>query len=211
MSKTPRTQHGWRWPVAGLLAGAAWGGVARAWMRYVSTDPEFSWSGTLAIVGMTTLAGTALGGVEALRRGGARSWRRLLAVPALLMFAGPGLIMLPTAVFGALALSGRGGRGLRPVAAVLALAPLSFFFLADESHPHSLWLTLAWYLVLCVGLAVGWLPVMLPRITAEPHPVPPKSQVEEDRLAVTLEADVEPVAAVDAVRDQGLPAVRRDG
>lgn len=36
--------------VVGLLLGLGWGVFARLWMRFISTDPEFSWSGTLFIV-----------------------------------------------------------------------------------------------------------------------------------------------------------------
>ena len=38
------------WPVvliAGLAGGLAWGVFARVWMRFISTDPQFTWNGTL--------------------------------------------------------------------------------------------------------------------------------------------------------------------
>ena len=35
---------------AGFLAGLLGGIIARAWMRWISTDPEFSWAGSLGIV-----------------------------------------------------------------------------------------------------------------------------------------------------------------
>ena len=42
-------------PVGGLMVGAvggaAFGAAFRVWMRFVSDDPAFSWSGTLIIIG----------------------------------------------------------------------------------------------------------------------------------------------------------------
>ena len=42
---------------AGLALGAGWGVLARVWLRMISTNPEFSWSGTLLIIGFSALAG----------------------------------------------------------------------------------------------------------------------------------------------------------
>jgi len=36
----------WAGPIAGLAVVV----VARAWMRWITVDPEFSWSGTIGIV-----------------------------------------------------------------------------------------------------------------------------------------------------------------
>ena len=50
------------WPVvliAGLAGGLAWGVFARVWMRFISTDPQFTWNGTLFIVIGFGLAGLA--------------------------------------------------------------------------------------------------------------------------------------------------------
>jgi hypothetical protein len=93
--------------LVGAAAGATYGTALRAWMRLVSDDPEFSWSGTLFIIGAFTvtfaLAGLVVGG----RR---RGWRALLVptrivaiVVSLSCFVGAGVLMLPTIVFGALA------------------------------------------------------------------------------------------------------------
>lgn len=83
----------------GAAAGAAWGVTARAWMRLVSTSHEFSWAGTLAIVGLATVLGTGVGLASAARRH--RGWRRglrLAVVPGLLLFVGQGLPLLPAFV-----------------------------------------------------------------------------------------------------------------
>ena len=61
----------------GVLCGAGWGVAARVWMRLISTDPTFTWSGTLFIVGASAFAGLGMGIVMAL--GGAceaSAWRR---------------------------------------------------------------------------------------------------------------------------------------
>ena len=42
--------------LTGAVAGVLWGVVARAWMRLISADHEFSWGGTLAIVAIFALS-----------------------------------------------------------------------------------------------------------------------------------------------------------
>jgi hypothetical protein len=97
------------WAVpAGTVLGLALGVVARLWMRLISDDPEFSWSGTLFIVIAFGVFGTGQGLAWAARHVG---WRRpgvtaarvLAVVLALPIFAGAGAIMLPTVYLGSLA------------------------------------------------------------------------------------------------------------
>src|SRR3954454_7152387 len=78
----------------GAAVGAAYGVALRAWMRLVSTDPDFTWSGTGYIVGAFTVLGAMVGLATAGRR---REWRwRLVAsrgvgiVLSLGCFAGAG-------------------------------------------------------------------------------------------------------------------------
>lgn len=52
---------------AGLAAGLAFGIAIRAWMRLVSTHPEFSWDGTGFIVGVFTILGLSAGVVTSVR------------------------------------------------------------------------------------------------------------------------------------------------
>ena len=157
-----RVPVSWWWVAFGLLAGTVCGVLARLWMRFISDDPEFSWEGTLLIVIAFALAGTSLALVDVLRRRGARAWRVLLAAPALLMFASPGMIMLPTALIGGFALSGRGPRWLRVAAGVLATAAaLAFTSAVEPEHPGAARVgAMPGFLLLCAALAAGWSLVM---------------------------------------------------
>ena len=106
--------------LTGLGLGLLWGVVARVFMRLLTTDPHFSWSGTLFIVGIGAVAGTCFGVVHAARVSGRRGWWRLAALPALVVFAGPGMLLLPAAVGFAMVL--RGGVVLRTAGVLLAAA-----------------------------------------------------------------------------------------
>jgi hypothetical protein len=91
-----------------LLGGLLWGVVARAWMRLVTADPEFTWSGTLFIVVAFTVAGGAQGAAWAVRQQGWPPWavaivRAVALVLALPLGSGAGIVMLPAIVTGSLA------------------------------------------------------------------------------------------------------------
>ena len=89
--------------VAGAALGTIWGTVMRLWMRFISTDPEFSWSGTIAIVVVSAFAGAMLGLARQRRaRGGAGWWR--LSLLALLPMGAGGSVMWPAVVLGAIGL-----------------------------------------------------------------------------------------------------------
>lgn len=82
--------------LVGLALGAVWGVAARGWMRLVSTSPEFSWAGTLAIVGAASVFGMlAAWSWRARHATGRRRWLRLVALPCLLLFAGQGAPFAP--------------------------------------------------------------------------------------------------------------------
>jgi hypothetical protein len=118
--------------VAGLLLGAgrgavlglAWGLSARIWMRAISNAPEFSWTGTLTILGLATCLGLGSGLLAAARRGGRKPWWALLGAPGILLFAGPGMVMLPAFLFGGLAFSAR-ARAWRLVGWLAVAAPVA--------------------------------------------------------------------------------------
>jgi hypothetical protein len=120
-----------RGPAGGALAGACWGVVARVFMRLLSDDPQFSWSGTLGILAVATVAGACVGLVHAARTSGRSRWWRLAALPALVLFAGPGSLLLPTTVGMAMVLRGR--PVVRTLGVVLAVVPL--VVLAGDEPP----------------------------------------------------------------------------
>ncbi|HSJ26722.1 MAG TPA: hypothetical protein VLB67_00810 [Acidimicrobiia bacterium] len=88
--------------LAGAVAGAVWGVLMRMWMRYISPSPEFSWSGTLFILGASTIVGAILGLAWRRRSVGGAGWWRLSLASLLLLGAG-GAVMWPSVVLGALA------------------------------------------------------------------------------------------------------------
>jgi len=91
--------------VVGLAAGAVWGVAARVWMRLITTEtPSFSWSGSAFIVGLAAAFGMLVGVAAQARRRGRSPWWLLVAVPALLLFAGPGMLFAPAFVVGGIAL-----------------------------------------------------------------------------------------------------------
>jgi hypothetical protein len=99
------------WTAAGWGAGLGflWGVAARLWMRFISTDPEFTWSGTAYIVLAPTVIAVLLGVAVAARRRGGRGWARTaVRIPAgvsvVLLGVGAGMLMVPSIVFGGLAL-----------------------------------------------------------------------------------------------------------
>jgi hypothetical protein len=107
-----------RYAAAGFLLGVAWGVVGRIWMRLISTEPSFSWDGTLLLLGMAGIVGLLLGVIHAARRRGASGWWRLLYLPVPMLFVGAGIPLLPAVIVG--------GWGLRRrswarVVAVLAI------------------------------------------------------------------------------------------
>jgi hypothetical protein len=85
----------------GLLGGLALGVVARAWMRLISEDPDFTWNGTIFIVGGFTLFGLTQSIVAVARHRTTRWWkltgvRAIGAVGMLPLFVAAGALMFPT-------------------------------------------------------------------------------------------------------------------
>jgi hypothetical protein len=146
----------------GLVLGALWGVVARVFMRLFAEVREFSWGGTLAIVGVSALMGAALGLVRAARISGRRRWWRLAPLPTLVLFAGPGIVLVPgiVAVAASTRLRRRAVRLALASAGVLATTWLAF---AAESHGRSP-LALAPALLLVAGCTLvaglGWAEVL---------------------------------------------------
>ena len=87
----------------GLIGGFTLGVIARAWMRLISEDPEFTWSGTLFIVLGFTVFGLAQAAVMvARRRMPSRAKltvvRTIGGIATLPLFAAAGALMFPTVV-----------------------------------------------------------------------------------------------------------------
>ncbi len=92
----------------GAAAGAGWGVLARIWMRLITSDPEFSWTGTLAIIGLAALLGSGVGLVAASKRAGRSLWWTLAVVPGLALFLSPGMLLAPSFLIGSLTFARRG-------------------------------------------------------------------------------------------------------
>lgn len=86
-----------RGALLGVAVGVVWGVLARVFMRLLSTEPDFSWAGTLVIVALGVVFWGAVGVVAAARVGRRSRWWRLAGMPALLLFAGQGLVFVPGA------------------------------------------------------------------------------------------------------------------
>lgn len=116
----------------GLFGGAALGIAARAWMRLISDDPEFTWGGTIFIIMAFTIFGFIQSIVAVARRRARRRWTLTLArvigtVGLLPLFVGAGVLMLPTVVGGGLAFARvEWHRIARGICLVLAAAPVLF-------------------------------------------------------------------------------------
>lgn len=125
----PSPFHPWRSIALGALGGFVWGIGLRAWMRFITTDPEFTWSGTLFIIGATTVAGAMTGLAHHRWRLGRGNWWRLLGFFFLPLGAAAGSVMVPTFVLGGLALGrSRWPTWTRVLLAALAIGFQIFFF-----------------------------------------------------------------------------------
>ena len=93
VTRLPRSSV-WRLVGLGAVFGFTWGAVLRGWMRFITTNPEFSWSGTLMIVGVSAIAGAVLGLARHRRLSGGVGWWRY-SILALLLLGGAGSVMWP--------------------------------------------------------------------------------------------------------------------
>ena len=145
-----------RLTLTGLAAGVGLGVALRAWMRLVSTEPEFSWSGTGYIVGVFAVLGTMAGLVSAGRR---RRWNRLVfglrAVGITLSlgcFVAAGALMAPTVVPAALGWARSDWqRRVRATLIVLGIvAAVVVVLTLPQLDPARRLLALVVYLALCL-------------------------------------------------------------
>ena len=161
--------------LGGFLGGVAWGIYARVWMRYISTDPEFSWAGTLFIVigfGIAGLgqSGAYLGRRAGLRRGRMTALRRVVTFASLLplgMAAGgpmlPAVVLAPPSPITHTDWSGRmrllvGWSAAIPVVAIATI-------LADDLTGARTVVGFIWFLTVYAGIVYA-----AARFTLAPQP-----------------------------------------
>ena len=117
---------------AGLGGGLVLGILARAWMRLIAEEPEFSWNGTLFIVIGFTIFGFTQSIVAVARRGARRRWkltsvRVLGSVGMLPLFVGAGSLMFPTVVGAGLTFARvEWPRRVRRICLLVAAGPVLF-------------------------------------------------------------------------------------
>lgn len=151
------------WPVVllgGLVGGLAWGVFARIWMRFISADPDFTWSGTLFIVIGFGIAGLAQSGAYLGRR--AALGRSRMTVLRVATFAGllplgmaAGGPMFPTIVLAPLALThNEWSARSRLLVGVVALLPVLFIatVLLDDLSVIRASAGFVWFLAVYAGI-----------------------------------------------------------
>lgn len=142
---------------AGLLLGAGLGAVARGFMALLTEDPEFSWEGTAFILGVFAVAGLALAAAHLARVRRASRWWKLVTLPAVLLFFGPGLLLAPAVVGLSLAASRRGW--VRVVGVVVLAGSIGMVAVLGETADEPFTArTAAGFVVMyavCAALAAG--------------------------------------------------------
>jgi hypothetical protein len=94
----------------GLLSGFLLGVLARAWMRLITEDPEFTWNGTMFIVIGFTFFGLTQAVATLAARRGRRRWLvragRVVGIMGILpLFGAAGAFMAPTVIGGGFAVA----------------------------------------------------------------------------------------------------------
>jgi hypothetical protein len=146
--------------MSGLVGGLVWGMNARLWMRFITTNPEFTWSGTLFIVIGFGIAGLAQSGAYLGRRANltrpAMTVLRVVAVIGLLpLGVAAGASMFPTIILATLALTHHTWpRWLRGIVASVALLPalataLTFF---EDLTAIRAFAGTVWFLAIYAGI-----------------------------------------------------------
>ena len=180
ISQPSRASSTIAWPLllgGGLVAGTVWGINARLSMRYITTDPEFTWGGTLFIVIGFAIVGSSQATAYLARRRITTRWKltvaRLATFAGLLpIFGAAGALMAPTVLLGALAASHRNWpkwfRVVLGIGAVLPIGAVSASVLGDFSLTHALlaivWLVTIYALIVWAAQATlapqldGWRP-----------------------------------------------------
>jgi hypothetical protein len=153
-----------RGATCGALLGFAWGISARLWMRFIATDPQFTWNGTAYIVLVPTVIGLMMGVALATHRRWAKIVGGIAVIP---LGMGAGTLMLPTIIFGALSF----GRRTLPIWSRVvfgflgALPVLAVFQEASKQGSLKTLAAMLLYLALCAGM-IGMASVSLGSVGA---------------------------------------------
>ena len=101
--------NSWKIVIFAVLVGLGLGTIARLWMRWISTDPEFTWGGTIGIVFVFTIFTSTQATIYVLRRRAIS--RRLTSVIrcagtffTLPLFTAAGAVMFPTVLLASIAI-----------------------------------------------------------------------------------------------------------
>ena len=165
--------------VTGLLLGLGLGAVARGFMALLTEDPQFSWEGTGFILGLFALAGLALATVWDLRLRRRSRWCKLLALPAALLFFGPGSLMLPGVMGLALVASARRWVRALGVVVVVGWVVVVGYLTATSDEPFTVRTALGFVVMfgVCAVLAAGarlaltgWSPKRSAQLVASAEP-----------------------------------------
>ena len=161
----PERATGRRFPapvvlIGGLVGGLIWGIDARVWMRFISTDPEFTWAGTLFIVIGFGIAGLGQAGAYLGRRASLRRSRmtvlRVFSFASLLPLGmAAGASMFPTVVLAPLAIAHTDWSGrMRLFIGVVALIPVVAFatILSDDLPTPRAAAGFLWFLAVYAGI-----------------------------------------------------------
>jgi hypothetical protein len=144
----------------GALLGIGWGVLARVFMRLLTTTPEFSWAGTMMILGLSTVLWVGIALVDRGRVTARSRWWRLAPVPGLVLFFSPGMLLLPGAVGVALWRALR-SRLLGWLFLVAGMGVVLFALLSDDTFvgvsnaPVRAWLGVALLVVATFALGLG--------------------------------------------------------
>lgn len=149
--------------LAGALAGFTWGVLIRLWMRLISTNPEFTWGGTLYILGAATILGVGVAGAAAGRRSPRRWARRVTRVlggiSLIFLSVAAGVILVASVLPATLALAERRWWMIVRVALFgLSLLPLRALIgeLQQEFTTPKVLVATVLYLALASVLIVAW-------------------------------------------------------
>ena len=157
----------------------------------ISGNPEFSWTGTLLIIGFAALLGGGVGLAAQARLAGRSRWWTLAVVPGLVLFLSPGMVLAPSFLVGSLAYAQR-GRILRAVGwAVIALSIVGSTLLAvlvpepgAETTPGLVITFLIGFSLMAITLAWAGSYIWRPR----PRSAPAKGNPAEHRSDSTARA-----------------------